>query len=271
LSFSIKENVLFYPHINPIALHLGHLQIHWYGVMYLIGFTTALVLGCIRSRHPKSKIRPPQIVDLIFYAAVGAIVGGRAGYALFYNLSVALSHPLFIFRIWEGGMSFHGGLIGVIVAFYLFAKKINQPFLVIGDFAAPLAPIGIGLGRIGNFINAELPGRITNVAWGMVYPNAGTLPRHPSSIYEAFFEGIILFTIIWIYSRHQKPTGSVSALFLISYGVIRIGCEFFREPDPQLGFIFGGFLTMGQILSLLMVVAGIVIYWTQTRGDHPAT
>lgn len=251
--------MISYPHISPIAFQLGHLKVYWYGIMYLLSFAAAWFLGMRRSRLPNSKISCIQINDLIFYAAMGTLIGGRIGYVIFYNFKLFLENPTFLFRIWEGGMSFHGGLLGVAFALYLFAKKINQPFLIITDFTAPLVPIGIAFGRIGNFINGELPGRITTVFWGMIFPNTGPIPRHPSQLYECFFEGIFLFVIIWFYSRTPKTTGSISGLFLICYGLLRFGIEFLREPDLQLGFIAFNWLTMGQLLSLIMVFAGIMI------------
>lgn len=251
--------MLAYPHIKPIAIQIGSVKIYWYGIMYLLSFSLAWILA--KSRAKKLNLQWPNetITDFIFYAAIGAVLGGRLGYVLLYDLSYFLHNPLFIFKTWLGGMSFHGGIIGVTISLFLFAKKNKLPFVTITDFAAPLAPLGLALGRIGNFLNAELYGRITNVSWGIVFPNAGTLPRHPSQLYEAFGEGIILFTALWIYSNKPKPPGKVSALFLLGYGVIRFICEFFREPDQQLGFIALDWLTMGQILSLPMIILGIVI------------
>jgi phosphatidylglycerol---prolipoprotein diacylglyceryl transferase len=251
--------MLVFPHINPIAIHFGSLHIYWYGLMYLFGFGIAFLIAKYRIKHYQIKFSNAELSDLIFYCALGTIIGGRIGYMLFYNLPNFLSNPVIILWFWEGGMSFHGGLLGVILGLYFYAKKVKKSFFIVTDFTAPLVPIGIFLGRIGNFINGELWGRITTMPWGIIYPNAGPLPRHPSELYEAFFEGIVLLFIIWFYAKKFRPTGFISAIFLISYGIMRVFLEFFREPDSQLGFIAFNWLTMGQILSLLMILAGIVI------------
>jgi len=252
--------MIIYPHINPIAFTLGPLKVHWYGLMYIVGFLSAWGLGHLRAKNnPLSPVNTDQVSDLIFYCALGAVVGGRIGYMLIYAFPDFKSDPLLFFQVWKGGMSFHGGLIGVIVAVLLYAWHIKRSSLALGDFLAPLVPIGLGAGRIGNFINAELIGRVTNVPWGIVYPNAGPLPRHPSEIYEFLMEGVLLFIILWIYSRKSRPLGNVTGLFLFCYGIFRVIGEHFRMPDPQLGFIAFGWLTMGQLLSLPMILIGFIL------------
>jgi phosphatidylglycerol---prolipoprotein diacylglyceryl transferase len=238
------------PHIDPVALRLGPIQIHWYGLMYLIGFLGAWWLGVYRARRPGSGWKPQEIADLLFYGALGVILGGRIGYVLFYNFGYYLAHPLEVFYIWTGGMSFHGGLLGVITAMWLYGRRTKRSFFGVADFVAPLTPVGLGAGRLGNFINHELWGKVTGVSWGMVFPNAGPLPRHPSQLYEFSLEGVALFIILWIYARKPRPTGAVSGLFLLCYGVFRFAVEFVREPDPQLGYLAFGWVTMGQVLSL---------------------
>lgn len=252
--------MLVYPQIDPIAFHIGPLPVHWYGVMYLVGFLAAYLLGSLRSRNnPQSPISPDQVSDLIFYAALGVLLGGRIGYVLFYIFPVFIHNPLILFKVWDGGMSFHGGLIGVIVALWLYSRQIKKPFFAVGDFVAPLVPIGLAAGRIGNFINGELWGRVTDVPWGMIYPQAGPLPRHPSEIYEFLMEGVLLFCILWFFSRKPKPRMAVSGLFLFCYGSFRFIAECFRQPDPQLGFIAFNWMTMGQLLSLPMIIIGLIM------------
>lgn len=253
--------MLQYPHIDPIAVSIGPLKIHWYGIMYLIGFVSAWYLGRLRAKKPNSGWHPDQVTDLIFYGAIGVILGGRLGYVLFYDLPVYLQHPLNIFKIWQGGMSFHGGLIGVTIAMWLYGRKINKSFFQISDFVAPLVPIGYGAGRIGNFINGELWGKVTTVPWGMVFPGAGPEPRHPSQLYQAFLGGVVLFIILWLYSSKPRPTMAVSGLFLIGFGTYRFTVEFFRQPDAQLGYLAFGWLTMGQVLSFPMILVGAGFMW----------
>ncbi len=257
--------MLTYPNIDPVALSLGPLKIHWYGLMYLIGFAAAWWLGRIRAGHPDSGWHTEQISDLVFYGALGAVLGGRIGYILFYNFPFFLADPLSILKVWQGGMSFHGGMVGVFVAMWLYGRKFHKSFFQITDFIAPLVPIGLGAGRIGNFINSELWGRVSDVPWAMVFPNGGSLPRHPSQLYQAFLEGIVLFIILWLYSRKPRPTMAVSGLFLICYGLFRFIVEFVRVPDAQLGYFAFGWLTMGQVLSTPMVLAGVVLMWLAYR------
>lgn len=253
--------MLTYPHINPIALQLGPLAIHWYGLMYAVGFLGGWGLASLRARRPGSGWTADQVSDLIFYAAMGVILGGRTGYMLFYDLPNFLMHPWIIFQIWKGGMSFHGGLLGVLFAMWLYSRKVHKPLSELLDFIVPLVPIGLGAGRIGNFINGELWGRVTDVPWAMVFPTGGPLPRHPSELYEFLLEGVVLFTVLWIYSSKPRPPLAVSGLFLILYGMFRIFAEFYRVPDPQYGYLAFGWLTMGQILSVPLVVAGVIMLW----------
>ncbi|WP_415889544.1 prolipoprotein diacylglyceryl transferase [Neptuniibacter sp. SY11_33] len=245
--------------INPIALDVGPLQIHWYGLMYLIGFAAAWWLGVKRARLPGSGWTEEQISDLIFWGAMGVVLGGRMGYVLFYHLDRFLQDPLWLFAVWEGGMSFHGGLLGVIAAMYLFGRKHGKSLFTMTDFVAPLVPIGLGAGRIGNFIGGELWGRVTDGPWGVVFPRGGDLPRHPSQLYEFALEGLVLFVVLWWFSSKPRPKMAVSGLFLLLYGLFRSLVEFVREPDAHLQFIAFEWLTMGQLLSLPMILLGLFL------------
>ncbi len=251
--------MLPFPNIDPVAISLGPLKIHWYGLMYLIGFAAAWLLGRWRAKQPGSGWNNEQVGDLIFYCALGLVLGARLGYMLFYQFDTVLDNPLELFKIWQGGMSFHGGAIGVMVSIWLFGRKYDKNFFNVTDFLVPLAPLGIFAGRMGNFINGELWGRVTDSPLGMIFPTGGPLPRHPSQLYEAALEGLVLFVILWLYSSKTRPKMAVSGLFLLGYGSFRFVVEFFREPDAHLGFIAFDWLTMGQILSLPMIIGGMVL------------
>ncbi len=262
--------MLNYPIVDPVAFHFGSWPVYWYGLMYLIGFFAGWGLLSCRLRFSPRDITQEQLSDIVFYAALGAIIGGRLGYVFFYDWRVWLSDPILIFQIWKGGMSFHGGFLGVMIAMWLCARKLHKPFLELTDFLSPAVPIGLGAGRIGNFINGELWGRVTTVPWAMVFPNAGPGARHPSQLYEFFLEGIILFLILWFYSAKPRSLGAVSGLFALGYGVFRCFIEFFREPDVQVGYLAFGWLTEGQLLSLPMVIIGICLLAWAYRGQKQA-
>ncbi len=261
--------MLTYPDINPIALRIGPLSVHWYGIMYLIGFLIAWLLARHRAKRPESGWQAEQVADLIFYAAIGVVIGGRLGYVLFYDFAHLIHHPFSLFAIWKGGMSFHGGLLGVILATWIYARRQQRRWSQVIDFAAPLVPLGLAAGRLGNFINGELWGRTTQLPWGMIYPHAGNLPRHPSQLYEFLLEGVLLFTLVWTFSAKTRPPLAVSALFLFCYGVFRFVAECFRQPDPQLGYLAFGWLTMGQLLSFPMILIGLTLLITvyHRRGN----
>lgn len=253
--------MILFPNIDPVAFSLGPIKVHWYGLMYLIGFVTAWLIACWRMKHYHLDWTKDQISDLIFYAALGVILGGRIGYMLFYNFSQLLHNPLVAFKIWEGGMSFHGGLIGVLIALIIFARRFDKQFWEVADFVAPLVPLGLGAGRLGNFINGELWGRVTDVPWAMIFPMIDNQPRHPSQLYQLGLEGVGLFILVWWYADKPRKPGTVSAVFLMGYAVCRIIAECFREPDPQLGYLAFGWLTMGQLLSIPMLLLGLLLWW----------
>jgi len=250
---------------DPIAIRIFGWPIHWYGVMYLIAFVSAWWLGRYRARRPGSGWTTQEVDDLIFYGGLGVVLGGRLGYILFYNFSAFLADPLMLFRVWQGGMSFHGGLLGVLVALWLFERKFHKGYFRIVDFVAPLVPIGLGAGRIGNFINGELWGKPTDLPWGMIFPAAGPEPRHPTPLYEAALEGLLLFVILWVYSSKPRPTMAVSGLFALCYGLFRILVEFVRQPDAHIGYLAFGWVTMGMVLSLPLVLIGLVLIWLAYR------
>lgn len=245
-----------YPNIDPEIIRIGPFAVRWYGLMYLIGFSISYLLTLRRVKREYPKIGRELIDDLYFYLILGLIIGARLGYVVFYNLDYYLRNPVEIFFIWHGGMSFHGGLIGSIVSGYVFLRRKKMDFFFFADLIIPSAPIGIGLGRIGNFINGELYGRVTQVPWAMVFPNAGDLPRHPSQLYEAFLEGLVLFLILWFYKDKKRFNGELFCLFLVLYGLFRIFCEFFREPESP---PFFSLITKGQILSIGMIFAGFLL------------
>ena len=251
--------MLVYPEIDPVAISIGPLDIRWYGLMYLLGFVSGFLLLNYRAKKPNSGWNTEQVSDLIFYGALGVVLGARVGYVLFYNFDAFLDNPLNMFKVWEGGMSFHGGFLGVLLAMWLYGRKIGKSMFEILDFGAPIVPIGLGAGRIGNFIGGELWGRPTDVPWGMVFPHVDSLARHPSQLYQATCEGLILFCILWFYSSKPRPRYAISGVFAFFYGVFRFGMEFVRQPDAHIGFIAFGWLTMGQLLSLPMIFVGLFL------------
>jgi len=260
----VTERWFDYPSIDPVAMSLGPLQIHWYGLMYLVGFSAAWWLGKYRARQPHTPFNEIQVSDLIFWCALGVVLGGRLGYVFFYNFDKFLDDPIWLVKVWTGGMSFHGGLIGVIVVMWLYGRSIGIKFFAVADFVAPLVPVGLGAGRIGNFVGGELWGKATDVPWAMIFPRDSLgLPRHPSQLYQFALEGVALLCILWWFSSKSRPQMAVSGLFLLVYGVFRILVEFVREPDVQIGYLAWNWVTEGQVLSLPMVVIGIgLIVWS---------
>lgn len=248
--------MLVHPQFDPIAFSLGPLAVRWYGLMYLIAFILFMVLGRLHARrHVLAGWLPRDIDDLLFYGVLGVILGGRLGYVLFYKPGYYFAHPAEILAVWQGGMSFHGGFLGVLVAVLFYARRSGRDWLAVTDFIAPLVPLGLAAGRLGNFINAELVGRVTDVPWAMIFPSVDNLPRHPSQLYQFALEGVALFLILWAFSARERPRGLVSAAFLMGYGVFRFIAEFGREPDDFLGLLALG-LSMGQWLSLPMILVG---------------
>ncbi len=254
-----------YPEFDPIAFSLGPLAVRWYGLMFLGAFIAAWLLARWRAGKAHAPITPQQVDDMIFYGALGVIVGGRLGSILFYNFGKFIEDPLVLLRIWEGGMSFHGGLLGVILAMWLYARRLQLPFFALMDFVAPIVPIGLGLGRIGNFINGELWGKVTTPEFPLSVVYQG-LPRHPSQLYQAVLEGLVLFVIVWLFSSRPRPLMSVSGLFLLCYGTFRFVVEFVRLPDAWIGYLAFGWLTMGQLLSLPMILLGAWLIWRAYRA-----
>jgi phosphatidylglycerol:prolipoprotein diacylglycerol transferase len=255
-----------FPNIDPVFLRLGPLEFRWYGLMYIIGFISAYFIILSGVKRKKLPLEKDDVADLIFTVAVGVILGGRFGYILFYNLSYYLAHPLKLFAVWEGGMSFHGGLIGALLASLFYIRKHKLRFYPLADIGFLAAPVGLGCGRIGNFINGELYGRVTDVPWGMVFPGGGPLPRHPSQLYEALLEGPVMFLILYLISRNVKRDGVVVWSFVALYGLFRFLLENFREPDQQLGFLIGG-LSMGQLLSLpMLLIGGLMALYRLRKG-----
>jgi len=257
--------VLTYPRLDPVAIEFGPVAIHWYGIMYAIAF--GLGWWLLQRWRGRLGLSAEAVGDLVFACILGVIAGGRLGYVLFYNLGHYLGRPLEIFAIWDGGMSFHGGLVGVVLAVIWFARRQKLPILAVGDYLVPVVPIGLGLGRIGNFINGELWGRPADpdLPWAMVFPHVDRVPRHPSQLYEALLEGLVLFVVVWLFARQPRRHGRVFGLFLLGYGLARFAVEYFRAPDPQLGTLALG-LSMGQWLSLPMIAVGA---WLLTAPPTP--
>jgi phosphatidylglycerol---prolipoprotein diacylglyceryl transferase len=280
----------YFHDINPIALSLGPVSIHWYGLMYVLAGFFAWWLGKRRLAQGRLPVTYDQYADLIFYGMIGVILGGRVGYMLFYGFEQILADPLALLRVWEGGMSFHGGLLGVLTAVAFWSRRHRLHFFDTVDFVAPLVPIGLGFGRLGNFIGAELWGQKTDLSWGVIFPrtlehlnkthdellamyHAGQLnheARHPSQLYEMLLEGIVLFVVLWLYSARPRRRYAVSGLFALLYGVFRFGVEFVREPDAQLGYLAFGWVTMGQVLSLPLILIGVVLLLASRRQPLPA-
>lgn len=260
-------NFFEYPDISPIAISFGFFDLRWYSLAYLFGIVAAWLLVAAKIKKYALPITKSQLEDLVFYATIGILLGGRLGYVIFYGSDLFKENPLEIFALWHGGMSFHGGITGVILALYYGSKKIGYPFLSITDLAALFAPIGIFFGRLANFVNDELWGRVTDVPWAVKFPNGGYLPRHPSQLYEATLEGVLLFVVLnvlWSFRQIRQRTGFISGMFVICYGIFRIVLEQFREPDQQLGFIFGQ-TTMGQLLSWPFVILGIYLIYRSLK------
>ncbi len=255
--------MLTYPNIDPVAIDLFGLKVHWYGLMYVAAFAMAYLLAKYRVNSGRYNWTMDEVSDLLFYGMVGVIFGGRIGYFIFYqDPSVWMKKPWEIFMIQNGGMSFHGGLIGVTLGGWYFSRKFKRSVLEVGDFLVPLVPLGLAFGRIGNFINGELWGRVTSADFplAMIFPGSDGLPRHPSQLYQASLEGLLLFIVLWWYSSKPRPLGTTSALFLVGYGIARFSAEFVRQPDAQLNFIFGDWMTMGHVLSTPMIIGGIIMF-----------
>lgn len=286
----MSTSYLAFPKFDPVIFSIGPVSLHWYGLMYLVGFVFAMWLAVRRANKPGSGWTKDEVENMLYAGFLGVFIGGRVGYVLFYNLPLFLDNPLYLFKVWDGGMSFHGGLIGVIAVMLWFARRTQRNFFQVSDFIAPLIPFGLGAGRLGNFINGELWGRVTtDTPWAMLFPSSrpediaiaaanpqllpllneyGVLPRHPSQLYEMVLEGIVLFIILNLFIRKPRPMGAVSGLFLIGYGTFRIIVEAFRQPDAQLG-LFDGVISMGQILSVPMVLAGIIMMiWAYRRPQQ---
>lgn len=277
---------------DPVAISIGPLQIHWYGIMYLLAFLTFWFIASQRAVGQRWwGWNKQDVSDVLFYGMLGVIIGGRTGYMLFYATDVLIQDPLSLFRIWDGGMSFHGGMLGVIAAMLLFARRTGRSVWQVTDFVAPVVPLGLAFGRLGNFIGGELWGRLSDVPWAMIFAKStgfrpgetaaleeawrsgalDHLARHPSQLYQAGLEGLALFCLLMWYSRKRRPTAAISGLFLVGYGTFRIIAEFFRQPDQQLGFLAMHWLTMGMLLSLPMIAAGFIIFWFASHSDRQPT
>jgi phosphatidylglycerol:prolipoprotein diacylglycerol transferase len=255
---------------DPVAFSIFGMSIHWYGLMYVLAFVSAWWLARLQTNRHYKDWDNNQIEDLLFYGGLGVILGGRVGYVLFYSFSDFISNPVMLFQVWQGGMSFHGGLLGVMIAMVLFNRKYKKGYFNILDFGAPLIPMGLGFGRIGNFINGELWGKPTDLPWGMVFPAADNLPRHPNPLYEAFLEGFVLFILLWWFSSKPRARMSTIALFFIGYGVFRFIIEFVRVPDAHIGYLAWGWLTMGQLLTLPLIIFGLVLAWLVHKNSKNA-
>ena len=287
----MTSSYLHFPDFDPVIFSIGPVALHWYGLMYLVGFIFAMWLATRRANRPGSGWTKNEVENLLYAGFLGVFLGGRIGYVLFYNFELFLDNPLYLFRVWDGGMSFHGGLIGVILVMIIFAKRTKRSFFQVSDFIAPLIPFGLGAGRLGNFINGELWGRVdpnfkyamlfpgsrtedilllqTNPQWQSIFDTYGSLPRHASQLYEMALEGVVLFIILNLYIRKPRPMGSVSGLFLIGYGAFRIIVEFFRQPDAQFTGTWVQYISMGQILSIPMIVAGVIMMiWAYRRRSQ---
>jgi len=256
--------MISYPKIDPEIVRIGPFAVRWYGVMYLVGFALSYLLVNYQIKKKGLQISRETVVSLYSYLILGLMAGARLGYVLFYDLPTYIRHPFEVFAVWHGGMSFHGGLIGSIIAGTFFCRKFRLDFWQMADMVMVTAPIGLALGRLGNFINGELYGRVSAVPWAMVFPSGGPFPRHPSQLYEFFLEGVLLFGVVWALKDRHMGKGVLSSVFLIFYGIFRFFAEFFREPDAQLGFIFGPF-TMGQLLSSGMVLLGILLFFLRRK------
>lgn len=256
--------MLEFPQLHPVAFQLGPLKVHWYGLMYLLGFGAAWLLANRRIHDAQSPLTMIEFADLFFYAMLGVVIGGRLGHMIFYDSRTFLLHPIESFKIWQGGMSFHGGLIGVAIACWIFSRRLSIRVLKLTDFIAPLVPIPLGLGRFGNFINGELYGRYSDLPWAMHFPHGGPFARHPSQLYELLLEGLLLFVLMWVYSAKARPLGRVTGLFLFTYALMRFGVEFVREPDSSIGFLAFGWVTMGQLLCLPMLLVGLLLMFRRT-------
>lgn len=248
-----------HPQFDPVAISLGPMAVHWYGLMYLLSFLVGWAAGVWRTRHAHVDWTADEVGDFLFYVVLGVIVGGRLGYMVFYQPQMLVSEPLEVFYIWHGGMSFHGGMLGVFAGAAWFARKARRGFFDVTDFVAPLIPIGLFFGRIANFINAELVGRAADVPWAMVYPQVDAVPRHPSQLYEAALEGLVLLALLWWFAARPRPRMAVSGVFLVGYGGLRFFAEFFRQPDAHLGFVAFGWMTMGQLLCVPMIAGGVLL------------
>ena len=250
---------------DPVAVSIFGWDIHWYGLSYVMAFLSAFWLARLQTKRHYQNWNYEQIDDLLFYGGLGVVLGGRVGYVLFYSFPNFIEDPLILFKVWQGGMSFHGGLLGVLVAMALFNRKYKKGFFNIMDFVAPLIPLGLGFGRLGNFVNGELWGKPTDLPWGMIFPAADNLPRHPNPLYEAFLEGFVLFILLWWFSAKPRATMSISAMFAVGYGIFRLIIEFVRVPDAHLGYLAWGWLTMGQLLSLPLIMIGLILFYFSAK------